>query len=78
MIYFFSAPWCPQCKMMKPTIEELIKEGHDIKILNAEKEIELADKYCVMSLPTMVKDTESGITTIHGMKTKEQILDFIK
>lgn len=54
----FWAPWCGPCKMMSPIIDELIKEysGKSIKIgkLNVDENPKTAEKYEVMSIPTLL------------------------
>lgn len=51
----FYAVWCGPCKMMHPVIEEL-SNNSDIKIIkvDVDKHEELARKYAVMSIPTLV------------------------
>lgn len=78
MILFFTAKWCPQCKVMKPTIEELINEGQPIDIIDADDNMDLAEGYGIMSLPTLVAGDEHEVNTLSGMKTKEEVLEFIK
>ena len=78
MILFFTAKWCPQCKMMKPMVEEFIKEGYDIKIMDADADIALAETYGIMSIPIFICENEHGINTLDGLKTKEEVLKFIK
>jgi thioredoxin 1 len=54
----FWAPWCGPCQMIGPIIEELDKEyeGNDnVKVykLNIDENPEVAQKFGVMSIPTM-------------------------
>ena len=51
---YFSASWCGPCKMFKPVVNELIDEGHAIEIVDVDDDQELALKYQVMSVPTIV------------------------
>jgi thioredoxin 1 len=51
------ADWCGPCMMMKPVFEELSKElGSKYKFLkvNVDEERELAVKFGVSSIPTMI------------------------
>ncbi len=75
----FYATWCKPCKIMTPTIEEIAKEYTDIKFvkIDIDKNEELAIKYNIMSIPTMmiikngeVKKTFIGITDKQSI-TKE-------
>ncbi|OIO45587.1 MAG: thioredoxin [Parcubacteria group bacterium CG1_02_37_51] len=53
----FYASWCGPCKMMEPIIDELADEYKDkIKIvkLNVDENQVTAQKYQVMSIPTML------------------------
>lgn len=53
----FYADWCGPCKMMSPVVDELAKEYEGkVKIgkLNVDNDGEIAQKYKVMSIPTML------------------------
>ncbi|HHZ19662.1 MAG TPA: thioredoxin [Firmicutes bacterium] len=53
----FWAPWCGPCRMVAPTIDELAEEyAGKAKIgkVNTDENQELAAKYSVMSIPTMI------------------------
>ena len=52
----FYADWCGPCKMMAPVIEEIAGEADDVKVgkLNIDNEMEIAQKYGVMSIPTLI------------------------
>ena len=58
----FFAPWCAPCRLAEPVLEELSQERPDIKIvkLNVDENPETAQKYQVMSIPTVIlfKDGE--------------------
>lgn len=77
----FWADWCGPCQMVAPVIEEISNEVTDVKIakVNVDEEMELAQKYSVMSIPTMVliKNGEVVNTTV-GAQPKEDILKFIQ
>lgn len=51
----FWAPWCGPCQMMGPVIEELAKDVTTAKIgkLNVDEHPEIAQKYDIMSIPTI-------------------------
>ena len=76
----FWAAWCGPCQMLLPVIEELAGEVADAKIckVNVDEEPELAEKYSVMTIPTLIvfrdgKPTEKSI----GVISREQILKLI-
>lgn len=52
----FWAEWCGPCKMLSPIVEELSSEMKEIKFgsVNVDKETELAQKFSVMSIPTLL------------------------
>ena len=51
----FWAPWCGRCQLMWPVIEELAKDVTTAKIgkLNVDEHPEIAQKYDIMSIPTI-------------------------
>ncbi|MBP9728055.1 MAG: thioredoxin [Candidatus Moranbacteria bacterium] len=51
----FWAPWCGPCQLMGPVIEELAKDVTTAKIgkLNVDEHPEIAQKYDIMSIPTI-------------------------
>lgn len=77
----FWAPWCGPCQMVLPIIAELAEEVTDAKIckVNVDENIELAQRFRVMSIPTLlvVKDGEVVKREV-GAKSKEEILSMLK
>ncbi len=77
----FWAEWCGPCRMQSPIIDDLAKEMQDtIKVgkVNVDDETELASKYNVMSIPTLIIfKNGQRINTAVGLHTKEEILDLI-
>ena len=75
----FYADWCGPCKMMAPVVDELSKEYDGVvKIgkLNVDEESEIAGKYRVMSIPTMlVIKNGSVVDTIVGAVPKKTLQD---
>lgn len=76
----FWAAWCGPCQMLLPVIEELAGEVADAKIckVNVDEEPELAEKYSVMTIPTLIvfRDGKPAEKSI-GVISKEQILKLI-
>lgn len=76
----FWATWCGPCKMVGPIIDEIAEERQDIIVgkINIDEEIELAQKYGVMSIPTIIvfKDGEPVQKKI-GAMPKENILEMV-
>lgn len=53
----FYADWCGPCKMMAPLIEKLAEEFSDTAVigkLNVDDHEEIAMKYQVMNIPTLI------------------------
>lgn len=77
----FWASWCGPCRMLLPIIEEVAQEQTEIKVckINVTEQPELADKYGVMTIPTLIlfKNGEEAKRTT-GAIPKTEVLDFIK
>lgn len=52
----FYATWCGPCKMLAPELERLSNDNKDITIckVDVDNHTELARKYGVMTIPTLV------------------------
>ena len=52
----FYADWCGPCKMMSPIIDKIAEENDNIKVgkLNVDEAQDVAMKYNVMSIPTII------------------------
>ena len=77
----FWAPWCGPCKMVKPIVEEVAAERDDIKVglLNVDEEMELAKKFRVMSIPTlMIFQGGEMVKKTTGAVSKDELLDFLE
>lgn len=72
----FWAAWCGPCKMMSPVIDQLAEDHPEIKVakINIDEEMELAQKYGVMSIPTVVLFKEGqAVDASVGYVPKEAI-----
>lgn len=75
----FYADWCGPCKMMGPVIEEIANELQGkakVGKINVDQNQELAMKYGVMSIPTMIifKNGEETKRFV-GARDKEELLN---
>lgn len=77
----FYADWCGPCRMLSPIIEEVKKEVTDVLVMkiNVDEFPELAAKYGVRSIPTLVyiKDGEVNNQMI-GVKPKKDIINMLQ
>ena len=77
----FWAPWCGPCRMVGPILDEIAEEREDIKVckVNVDEEPELAGKYEVMTIPTLmvIKDGQI-ITQSAGARPKASILEMLE
>ena len=52
----FYATWCGPCRMLSPIVDKIAEEHPEIKVckVNVDEEEELAMRFEVMSIPTLV------------------------
>ena len=77
----FYADWCGPCKMLSPIIDQVAEENEDIKVVkvNVDDAQDLAMKYQVMSIPTLVVIKEGKeINRSVGLIDKNQVVNMIK
>ena len=76
----FWAPWCGPCRMVGPILDAIAEENHGIRVckINVDEEPELANRFQVMSIPTLMvfKDGQL-VKQSQGARPKPQILDMI-
>ncbi len=78
----FYADWCGPCRMMSPIIDEIAEEkANSIKVgkVNVDENQDLAMKYGVMSIPTIViiKNGEVEKTFV-GVRDKSEIMEALE
>ena len=72
----FWASWCGPCRMVAPIVDEIADERADVKVgkVNVDDEPELASKFGVMSIPTLVVMENGKIKSqMVGARPKNQI-----
>ena len=76
----FFASWCGPCRMVGPILDEIAEEREDIKVckVDIDEQPELASRYRVMSVPTLMVLKEGRIVEQSvGAKPKHQILAMV-
>lgn len=77
----FWAPWCGPCRMLSPIVDQVAEENPDLVVgkVNVDEEPELAQRFGVMSIPTLVvlKNGEEVSRSL-GAKPKAQVLELVK
>lgn len=73
----FYADWCGPCRMVAPIVHEIAEENDNVVVgkINVDDEPELAQRFGVMSIPTLVvmkNGKEAARAT--GARQKPQIL----
>lgn len=77
----FYADWCGPCKMVSPVVDKIAEENPDIKVckVNVDSEPELAQKFGIASIPTLVVVKDGRITNQKvGAVSGQTILDMLK
>ena len=76
----FFASWCGPCKMVAPIMDEIAEEREDIKVckVDIDQQPELASRFRVMSVPTLMVMKEGKIVEQSiGARPKHQILAMV-
>lgn len=76
----FFASWCGPCRMVGPILDEIAEEREDIKVckVDIDEQPELASRYRVMSVPTLMVLKDGNIVEQSiGAKPKHQILAMV-
>ena len=77
----FWASWCGPCRMLAPTISEIAEEtAGKVKVgkVNVDEEEELAIRFGIMSIPTVMVFKEGEVTaTTVGVQPKAELLKLL-
>ncbi len=77
----FFATWCGPCKMLSPIVEQVAAEIDHIKIckVDVDQEPELAAKFGVSSIPTLVLMKEGKLVAQRlGAISKKALIEFME
>lgn len=77
----FYADWCGPCRMVSPIVDKIAEENPQYLVgkINVDNERELAQKFRVLSIPTLVVIKNGKV--IHqsaGARSKNDILAMLK
>jgi thioredoxin 1 len=77
----FFADWCGPCRMLETVLSDFSSSHGDVKIVkvNVDDEGELARKFGVMSIPTLIlfKDANEVKKNV-GFMSQEELIDWIR
>jgi thioredoxin 1 len=77
----FYADWCGPCKMLSPILHELAEEKSGaLKVgkVNVDEQMELAQKYGVMTIPTLLVIKNGEIANKHiGALSKSGVIELL-
>ena len=76
----FFATWCGPCKMLAPELEDLDREGLDLKIIKVDVDElpALAGQFRVSSIPSLfLLENGKAVKSALGYRNKNQLLDFL-
>lgn len=77
----FHATWCGPCKMLSPILDQVAVAVPEVNIckIDIDQAPELAQKYGVMSVPTlMVVKAGEVVKNVPGVQSKNAILEMLK
>lgn len=76
----FYADWCGPCKMLMPELSDLVKKI-DVNVykINVDNNPDIAKKYGIMTIPTLVLYKEGKIVNKHsGYRTSDDLVEWIR
>ena len=75
VMLYFHARWCAPCKTMDPIVNRIKNEGKNVYIVDVDKNVGLATRYGVISVPTFVflDEYDREINRLGGIHSKETL-----
>ena len=77
-LVYFSAPWCGPCRMFGPVMDQVAATGIPVQKVDVDQDGQLAQKYGIRNVPTVVRVGSDGVETgrFVGQKNMKQVVDF--
>jgi len=73
--YYFSTTWCGPCKTFKPVVQQVAAENQlPIQFIDAEQNPDMASKFGVSSVPTIVVAQNGQVQFKHTGAIPKQAL----
>lgn len=77
----FWAAWCGPCRMIAPVVDEIATDYKGkVKVgkINVDEQNELAEKFRIMSIPTLIVFKNGQIAeSVMGARSKESIAEML-
>ena len=76
----FWATWCGPCQMQSPVIEQMAEKRNDVKFckINVDEESELAMKYKIVSIPTLILVDKGEVKKKNiGFTTEQELTEML-
>ena len=77
----FWAPWCGPCRMIAPIVEKIAETRPDVTVgkVNVDDEMELAVRFGIVSIPTILKIEKGEVTAkVVGYLSEEELLGHLE
>ena len=77
-LMFFYVDWCPHCTKAKPEVEKLNNNNVNVKLVNCDKEKELANQYNIRAYPTVILKKGNDRIEYNNRVTKDLLEEFVR
>jgi len=80
-VWLFTAKWCEPCKQFKPVLIEALKSFNGLKYreIDIDKEKEVAEKYGISSVPTLVFfNDDEPVDILVGARSYKPLVNWLK
>lgn len=73
----FKSSWCSPCRQLSPIMEQVKQHGIKVEEIDIDDQSDLAEKYNIRSVPTVVLISDNGveINRLIGVKTLNKYIE---